>query len=236
MDEMNGKKEVKRIHFDQIGSTNDYAKGLRALGQDAVVTADKQTGGRGTKGRSFSSDVGGVYVTKLTFYRDFSAREAFKIMAGAAVAVCETLEFYGLRPAIKWVNDIYVDDKKICGILIENVFSGNTVSSSVVGIGLNVSNALPKELEGVATTMSQMMKTPPSVAEVRERLIYNLSAQKGVGEYLKRIGYMGREATVITGDEELTATLLSVDDEGGLWAEIDGEKRRFAAAEVSLRL
>ena len=233
---MNGQKQIKRIHFDEIGSTNEYAKELRALGQDAVVTADRQTGGRGTKGRSFSSNVGGVYVTKLTFYRDFPAREAFKIMASAAVAVCETLEFYGLRPIIKWVNDIYVGDKKICGILIENLFSGNMVSSSIVGVGLNVSNSLPKELEHIATTMAQVMKNPPPVEEVRERLIERLFAQKGVDEYLKRIGYLGRQATVICENTCMPATLLSVDEEGGLWAEIEGEKRRFAAAEVSLRL
>lgn len=233
---MKGEKGIKRIHFNEIGSTNEYAKGLRAAGRDVVVTADKQTGGRGTKGRSFSSNEGGVYVTKLTFYRDFPAREAFKIMAGAAVAVCETLEFYGLRPVIKWVNDIYVNDKKICGILIENVFSGNTVSSSIVGIGLNVHNSLPKELGHIATTMADELKTSPPVTEVRERLIERLSAQKGVEEYLKRIGYMGRQATVICGEKSMPATLLSVDEEGGLWAEIEGEKRRFAAAEVSLRL
>ncbi len=233
---MNGQKGIKRIHFDEIGSTNEYAKELRDLGQDAVVTADRQTGGRGTKGRSFSSNVGGVYVTKLTFYRDFPAREAFKIMAGAAVAVCETLEFYGLCPVIKWVNDIYVNDKKICGILIENVFSGNRIVSSIVGIGLNVCNILPNDLERIATTMSQALNKDVCVVEVRERLIANLAVQKGVDEYLKRIGYMNRQATVICGESSMPASLLSVDEEGGLWAEIDGEKRRFAAAQVSLRL
>lgn len=233
---MNNQEDIKRIHFQEISSTNEYAKEIRALGQDAVITADAQTGGKGTKGRSFSSNEGGVYVTKLTFYRNFSAKEAFKIMASAAVAVCETLEFYGLAPAIKWVNDIYVNDKKICGILIENVFSGNTVASSIVGIGVNVCNALPKELGDIAITMADVLKNPPSVAEVRERLIANLSKPKGVDEYLNRIGYLGRQATVIFGEEEISATLLSVDAEGGLWAEIDGEERRFTAAEVSLKL
>ena len=233
---MRVEEKIKRIHFQEIDSTNEYAKSLRSLGQDTVITADRQTGGRGTKGRSFSSEEGGVYVTKLTFYRDFPAREAFKIMAGAAVAVCETLEFYGLRPVIKWVNDIYVNDRKICGILIENVFSGNTVASSIVGIGLNVSNSLPKELENIATTVNAELQKSVSVDEVRERLIANLSAQKGVEEYLKRIGYMGRQAQIISGGESISATLLSVDEEGGLWAEIGAEKRRFTAAEVSLRL
>ena len=233
---MRVEEKIKRIHFQEIDSTNEYAKSLRSLGQDTVITADRQTGGRGTKGRSFSSEEGGVYLTKLTFYRDFPAREAFKVMAGAAVAVCETLELYGLNPVIKWVNDIFVNDKKICGILIENVFSKKTVASSIVGIGLNVSNSLPKELENIATTINAELKTRVSADEVRERLIANLSAQKGVEEYLKRIGYMGRKAQIISGGESISATLLSVDEEGGLWAEIGAEKRRFTAAEVSLRL
>ena len=230
------KSKVKRIHFDEIGSTNDYAKTLRARGEDVVITADRQTGGRGTKGRSFSSDKGGVYVTKLSFYQDFPAKRAFEIMADAAVAVCETLEFYGLRPVIKWANDIFVDDRKICGILIENVFSGNSVSSSTVGIGLNVCNELPKELDGIATTMSKILQKELSVTEVRERLLTCLENPKGMDAYLSRIGYMGRQATVILGEENLPVTLLSVDSEGGLWVETQGEKRRFAAAEVSLKL
>jgi len=57
-----------------------------------------------------------------------------------------------------------------------------------------------------------------------------------VDEYLARIGYMGRQVTVVFGEERLPATLLSVDNEGGLWVEIDGEKRRFTAAEISLQL
>lgn len=68
-------------------------------------------------------------------------------MANASVAVCRTLENYGLTAEIKWPNDVYVQGKKICGILIENVFSGDRISSSVVGIGVNVNNSLPEELK-----------------------------------------------------------------------------------------
>ena len=108
----NGRKKIKREHFECISSTNDYAKSKRGEGGDLIVTASRQTGGRGTKGRSFSSDVGGTYLTKLTFYEGFPASRAFEIMAGAAVAVCKTLEAYGLAPVIKWANDVFVKDKK----------------------------------------------------------------------------------------------------------------------------
>ena len=141
------------MHFDSIASTQDYAKAHRKNGQGLIVTATEQTGGKGTKGRSFESGKGGVYLSALCFYEGFFAKDAFQIMAGTATAVCETLRTLGLSPVIKWPNDIFVKGKKICGILIENTFSGSEISSSIVGIGLNIHNTLSAELEGIATTV-----------------------------------------------------------------------------------
>ena len=163
---------IKRAEFEEIASTNEYAKSQRCQGENLIVTAKRQFGGKGTKGRSFSSNEGGVYLSKLTFYEDFKACEAFKIMTNAAVAVCKTLQYFGLNPKIKWVNDVYVNDKKICGILIENVFSGDKISSSVVGVGLNVYNELPQELVAIATTMEKESGKRFLVEEVKEKLIY----------------------------------------------------------------
>jgi len=233
---MNKKNTLLRVVFDELDSTNEYAKKQRANGQPLIVSARRQTGGRGTKGRSFVSEQGGVFLSKLTFYEEFPAKDAFKIMASAAVAVCETLRYYGLNPVIKWVNDIYVADKKICGILIENVFSGALVSSSVVGIGLNVKNMLPAELKDIATTLYEQTEKQPTVEEVEARLIEELQKERGMEEYLSYVGYMGRTATLIFGDERVHGTLISVDETGGLWVDIDGEKRRLTAAEVSVRI
>lgn len=233
---MNEKNTVKHIRFDSIASTQDYAKEKRLDGENLVVSAVYQTGGKGTKGRSFSSQTGGVYLSKLTFYEDLSTKHAFKIMIGAAVAVCETLRFYGLQPSIKWPNDIFVQDKKICGILIENVFSGDRVRSSVVGIGLNVCNPLPNELAEIATTMALVMGNTPTVDEVTARLIAELDKDRSIEDYRAHLGYMGREVTLLFGDERVHGRLLFVDDEGGLQVDIDGKIRRFTAAEVSIRL
>lgn len=230
---MNG---INWERFDSLPSTQDYAKAKRSEGRALLVTAKKQTGGKGTKGRSFSSETGGVYLSELIFYEDFPAREAFKIMAGATVAVCETLRFYGLKPAIKWANDIFVNDKKICGILTENVFSGKNVLSSIVGIGLNVNNSLPVELSGIATTMAKEAGKEFSVDEVTERLADELCRPRKMEEYLSYLGYMGREATLVLGNECVHGTLLSVDGEGGLTVRINGETRRLTSAEVSIRL
>lgn len=230
-----GKKYVVE-RFEELPSTNDYAKSKRGEKNNLIITAKRQSGGRGTKGRAFVSDEGGVYVSRLTFYEDFSAREAFKLMAGAAVAVCKTLENYGLRPVIKWANDIHVNGKKICGILIENVFSGNKISSSVVGIGLNVYNELPEELLKIATSIYGQTGKRVPVDEVTDRLCEALTKEYGMEEYRAYLGYMGKEVALILGDERVHGTLLSVDDEGGLLALIDGKERRLTSAEVSLRI
>ena len=156
-------------------------------------------------------------------------------MASAAVAVCETLESYALSPVIKWANDIHVNGKKICGILIENTFSGDKISSSVVGIGLKVSNPLSEELLKIATTMQAETGKTFSVDEVTKRLVDALHKKYTIQDYQKRLGYMHTQAELILADKRVPATLLSVDDEGGLLVEVDGETRRFVSAEVSVK-
>lgn len=234
---MNEKNRVYiRTHFKQIASTNEYIKTCRLEKKNLLVTAEEQTGGKGTKGRSFSSQIGGVYLSMLTFYQDFPATRAFEIMKSAAAAVCETLVFFGLTPKIKWPNDVFVNGKKICGILIENSLSGKNVGSSIVGVGLNVHNVLPKQLQTIATTMQQESGKQFTVEEVRETLIHFLLSDRIGERYEQYLGWLGEKAELTVGGEQFSVTLQSVDDEGGLWVEMQGQHRRFAAAEVSIRV
>ena len=224
----------KHIHFDEIGSTNDYAKTARKDGENLIVSASAQFGGRGTKGRSFSSQKGGVYLSQLTFYENFPAARAFEVMKGAATAVCQTLAFFGLTPKIKWPNDVFVNGKKICGILIENALSGKRLASSIVGVGLNVCNELPADLHSIATTMQLETGKNFTVEEVREVLINSLCTDDIAARYEEYLGWIGEKVTLIIGETREEARILSVDEEGGLWVEMNGEHRRFVAAEVSL--
>jgi BirA family biotin operon repressor/biotin-[acetyl-CoA-carboxylase] ligase len=182
------------------------------------------------------SEKGGVYLSKLTFFDNYLAKDAFLIMAGAAVAVCKTLAFFNLRAQIKWANDIFVNGKKICGILIENTFSGKNVASSVVGIGLNVCNRLPKELSLIATSMHAESSKVCSVEEVEERLLANLTETGIENKYETYLGFMGEEVTLILGEERILATLLFVDERGNLVARTAEGEKRFSSAEVSLRI
>ena len=147
---------MKILEFDTLPSTNDYAKSHTNEG-DIIVIAKSQSKGRGSKNRSFHSGMGGLYLTKLTNYQAFPAKDVFQILRNTSIAVCKTLEEFGLTPAIKWPNDIYVQNKKICGILIENTFSGAFLARSIVGIGLNVNNRLPDELQTIAMAGSRII-------------------------------------------------------------------------------
>lgn len=233
---MNECKNDEIIRFEEIASTNEYAKGLRKDKKNVIIVAKRQSGGKGTKGRSFSSEEGGLYLTKLEFYTDFLAKDSFLIMLNSAVSVCKTLHHFGLKPVIKWPNDIFVNGKKICGILIENTFTGNKIANSIVGIGLNVYNELPMELTEIATSMYLETGKKFSVSEVETKLVSELKQAHTIEDYRSFLGFMNKNITLILGDERIPATLLCVEDDGRLRASIDGQERVFSSAEVSVRI
>ncbi len=229
-------EKIGWLRLEETASTNDLAKAKRGEGKPLFITAKRQSGGRGTKGRSFSSTEGGVYLSLLRFYEDFPAKNAFSIMCGAAVAVCETLSRYGVEPKIKWPNDIFVNGRKICGILIENTFSGANISSSIVGVGLNVHNSLPEELKGIATTLYLETGRRFSVDEVTERLTHALLQPCSIENYEEYLGFIGEEVTLLLGEERVPAILLGVDSEGRLRAKTKEGEKVFSSAEVSLKV
>ena len=230
------KKDYTVYRFDELASTNDFAKTLLNDRKNALIFADRQSGGRGTKGRSFSSKEGGVYATKLDFYQNYPAQKAFEIMARAATAVCKTLEAFGLTPCIKWPNDIYVSDKKICGILIENGLQGKRIAYSIVGVGVNVCNELPQELSDIATTMALELKESPTVDRVLQKFCAYWTGEFTMQDYLSRVGYLGQECNLLIGEDQHRATLLFVDEEGGLHVRTNGEEKCYHSAEISLRI
>ncbi len=224
------------MRLEEVSSTQTHAKALREQGKPVVVIAKRQTGGQGTKNRSFSSKEGGLYFSKLSFYENFSAKDAFKLTQRTAVAVCKTLEDYGFAPKIKWANDVFVNEKKICGILIENTFSGAKLLSSVIGVGLNVNNALPSELSQIATTMQAERGVAFDLQEVEKRLLVYLNEEFFEEDYRVRLGWIGEQVALEFSNERVHATLLSVNGRGELVVKIGGEIKEIAAGEISLRV
>ena len=131
------------IHIDETDSTNrwlrDYTSPLPA-GKYVVLVADYQTAGKGCGSNSWESERGkNLTFSMLIYPEEIPANEQFHITEVVSVAMCETLKHYGCDGvSIKWPNDIYVGDKKICGMLIENRLQGSAIKDCIIGIGLNV--------------------------------------------------------------------------------------------------
>ena len=227
---MNG---VTTVLFDCLDSTQDYLR-ARPDEKEVCVLAKRQESGKGTKGRSFSSETGGVYLSLRKTYDGLQAKDAFQVMAAAAVAVCKTLESYGVDPKIKWANDVFLHGKKICGILIENRLSGGLLESALIGVGLNVNNILPAELQDTAITLAECIGETP-VEEVAGRLLSYLYAPFDFADYEKRLGFVGEEVGLCFDGKTEKATFLGVDKRGNLRVRINGKETVFSSVEVRIR-
>ena len=130
--------DFKIIHIDETDSTNRWLKEQGE--QNMIVVADYQTAGKGCGTNSWESERGKNLTFSLLIHPEgISAKEQFFISEAVSVALCETLAPYIYNKVeIKWPNDIYVGDQKICGILIENRLQGSEIKDSIIGIGLNV--------------------------------------------------------------------------------------------------
>lgn len=148
---------IERIHFQEIHSTQTFAKEhaqelLDAPGKWVVITADRQTNGLGHQGRKWeSSSHGNLYATFVTLFPKNRGKELFHIIQISALSVAQTLQDFHFEPGIKWVNDVFVGGKKISGCLCEIASSPlEDYYYLLIGIGINV-NMTPEELKGVST-------------------------------------------------------------------------------------
>ncbi|MDE7162708.1 MAG: biotin--[acetyl-CoA-carboxylase] ligase [Clostridia bacterium] len=229
-------KKTKIIELEVIDSTNEFCKRFN-FEEDVIVVAQKQAKGKGTNGREFVSEEGGLYVSFLRRLPDFDYKNTFSIMINACVAVCRTVESFGLKPSVKWANDVLVDGRKICGTLIENRLGADNVCTSIVGIGINVNNVLPDDLKEIATTMSEQKGGKKlSVKRIRRRLVKYLKKQYDVNDYKKYCDWFGQEVYLDSNGQRTEAIALDVDADGSLVCEIKGQIKKISSAEMSLRL
>lgn len=220
---------MKTTIFDTLPSTNDYCE-TREFGEDTAIIAREQTGGKGTKGRSFSSPRGGVYLSLVRYY-PCKAENSFSLMIASCMAVVKTLELYGVSAGVKWPNDVFLNGKKICGILIKNSFEGENVKKSITGIGVNVNNDIPKDLADIAINLKSVVGEV-DIDEFYKRLIENLYADYSVDEYRSRNIVLGKEITVIKNGESKKAVAEDVAADGSLV--LKGGERLFYG-EVTIR-
>ncbi len=159
-------------HFQSLGSSNDEAQDP-AYRHGDVIVAERQTAGRGQRGNKWLSGEGlNLTLSAVLALEEFDAADQFLVLQGVALAICDVLSEYGLSPRIKWTNDIYIGDRKIAGILLENRLSGGLLARSVAGVGLNVNQ--PEFDESLPNPTSMLLEL--GCESSREQLLEQLAA------------------------------------------------------------
>ena len=251
----------KIIHIDETDSTNSWLRNSPALFENnaalfenntalfhnksglledgVVVVTDYQTAGRGCGTNTWESERGKNLLFSLLIHpSDISANEQFRITEAVSVALCQTLQAYiNNRVEIKWPNDIYVGDKKICGILIENRLQGNTIKESIIGIGLNVNQTVFKSDAPNPVSIRQLTGKETDLEELLQAFLHAFDVTRHSKTtcftYKSMLFRKGKYAIYEDKTSCFTATLTDVLPDGRLLlVDKDGQERLYAFKEV----
>lgn len=243
---MNISSAYTLLEFETLGSTNTYAKEIAlypATKDKTVVLTYNQTAGRGRHGNQWVSKGGNLYTTILLKPEKMSALSAGQMSFVTSLAVFQTLRQFlpeTVSVQTKWPNDILVNGKKICGILLESEFMGSFTKFLVIGMGVNLSD---KPDLDTATSFTELLGNAIPVEEFLPALIknfdslYHLFLKNGFEairhEWLSHAAYKGQTIKVRLPEETFHATFLDIDETGQLVVELEnGEKRKVSSGEV----
>ena len=237
--------------YSTIDSTNTKAKQLAREGapHGTVLIAGHQTGGRGRMGRTFQSPAGqGVYLSVI-LRPNCKPEQLMHLTCAAGVAMLDAVESAsGLRPQVKWINDLVVGNKKLGGILTEMSVDKGMVEYAVIGIGINClqkEEDFPPEISNLATSLflasgksiqtEVLIATMVTALHKMDRILFSGKTQLMV-DYKANCITLGKEIQVIKGDEIRPGKACDLDEDGGLWVEFpDGSRETVASGEVSVR-
>lgn len=240
----------KITEFSELESTNTYLTDLAKKGapDGTTVIARRQTAGRGRHGRSFfSPETTGLYISTV-YRKKISVEDALMLTPAAAVAVSEALERVSGRDiGIKWVNDIFLDGKKISGILVESKldFPAGCLDYAVIGIGINLfepSGGFPQDIEKTAAALfphfSEVLRVKAVLAllDSLKETLDKLPDRSFMADYRRRSILIGRRVEVYRGNEVYSAEVTGIDDSARLIVASDRGEQRLDSGEVRVRL
>ncbi|MDR1339663.1 MAG: biotin--[acetyl-CoA-carboxylase] ligase [Prevotellaceae bacterium] len=217
----------KTIYYETLPSSNSEAMWLGSTGvsEGTVVVCSEQTDGRGQVGNRWESAPGENLTMSLILRpENIAANGLFLLSKAFSLAVVRSLACYSIEALIKWPNDIYVEGRKIAGILIEHSFSGDSFAFSVIGLGLNVNQFLFPAMDIVPTSITaETGKDYYDVNEILSSVLHNFSLLYGSSKEEINSGYMeklfrrkGYFPYLTKGGETLIAEIHEVADSGEL--------------------
>ena len=241
-----------RFHyFNTVDSTNNYLKQQALLGapHGTVAVADCQTGGKGRLGRSFQSPGGvGIYLSML-LRPDCPQEQLMHLTCAVGTAMCDALEeAAGVRPGIKWTNDLVCEKRKLSGILVELLNDTRGKLCVIIGIGVNCCQQLtdfPEELQDRAGSLAMVTGRRidrPKVAAAMMEALANMDRNLLTGkeamleQYRRDCVTLGQKISVVRGDEIRHGTALDIGNDGDLIVRFDdGHTEAVSSGEVSIR-
>lgn len=226
--------------FDEIDSTNTYAKELGKNGSpNTLVIANSQSGGRGRLGRTFISKSNlGIYMSIL-LRLNISLQDVSKVTCVVGCSIARVLEKYiNDKFYLKWVNDIYINNKKICGILTESSINNGQVDYIVIGVGLNLySQVFPKDVNAssIEDETNVILEKDKIISEITNQVLIDIQKINDLNhiEYFKkRMYYKNHKVMLKLSDGLFDAFIEDINNDFELVASINNEKKYISSGEI----
>ena len=234
-----------------VTSTNSLLKeaATNKAPEGTVIVAESQTMGRGRLGRTFHSPAGSGIYFSILLRPEISAEDSLYLTTAAAVAIAKAIEDVKECTAdIKWVNDIYIDNKKVCGILTEGSFNieNNELDYAIVGIGINITTPdddFPDDIKNKAGAIFSDKEDTTGIKSILVAKVLNyffdyyktLDSKTFFDEYKKRSFLLGKNITILDPNGEIPASAIDLDDRCHLIVRLaDGTIKELSSGEVSV--
>ncbi|WED26577.1 bifunctional biotin--[acetyl-CoA-carboxylase] ligase/biotin operon repressor BirA [Vibrio sp. DW001] len=231
-----------------IESTNQYLlDNTEAIESGSVCIAEYQSNGRGRRGRQWVSPFGSNIYLSMYWRLEAGMAASVGLSLVVGVAIVEALESIGIHGIkLKWPNDLYYQDKKLAGILVEMNGQAGGAANLVIGMGMNID--MPEAIEGIDqpwTSLSQVIDEQPDRNLLVATLIntwnttlekYEFEGMNGITERWNRLdNFIGRPARLIIGNREIQGIVRGINDQGAILLETENEVKSYIGGEISLR-
>lgn len=232
-------------YFREVGSTNQMANEMASSCRDGtVILAEIQTSGKGRMSRPWLSPPGGIYIS-LILKPEISLAKVYRINMAVSLAITKALfSLYGLLAKIKWPNDILIEERKLCGILMEINAEVDRLKYVIVGIGINANidaKSLPSEWN--ATSLSTELGHEVSRIELIQRLLHDIEeayadfgSMQTYMQWQERSATLGKKVRITSQEGDLEGEAVSLSEDGALEIKLpEGIKRVMAGDCIHLR-